>query len=201
LTQLICPTDPTAVVLLSTAGPSYSSEANYGLINYACNVMIFTPNPKSLAASMPNGTSNSVIIGERSASCRSMNADSHQSSYYWVHWAYVQTMANAEQAAAGFGWTTTTMPTKPPSEYPAFPVSYQGGCPGADFSYGNLTMQVQPTPDTCTSEVTQTYHSGGMQVGLGDGSVRTVSGNISVATWRTACSDPSYWGQVLGTDW
>jgi len=40
-----------------------------------------------------------------------------------------------------------------------------------------------------------------MQVGLGDASVRSVSGNISLRTWRIACNDPPLVGQVLGSDW
>jgi hypothetical protein len=40
-----------------------------------------------------------------------------------------------------------------------------------------------------------------MQVGLGDAGRRTVSGSVSLTTWRIACNDPPLSGQVLGPDW
>jgi len=42
-------------------------------------------------------------------------------------------------------------------------------------------------------------HAGGVNVLLGDGSVRFASNNISLATWR-ALSSPQG-GEVLGGDW
>jgi prepilin-type N-terminal cleavage/methylation domain-containing protein len=109
------------------------------------------------------------------------------------------------------------------------PGFFQGGCPGADFddSYTapitgkNIQiMQVQPTqglppggntlgsypgvsidPRGCDSILTQTAHQGGMTVGMGDGSVRTVSPSVSPRTWRIVGNDPAYQGQVVGSDW
>jgi hypothetical protein len=66
---------------------------------------------------------------------------------------------------------------------------------------GTLPFQVAPTLAACQNLTCQTGHPGATQVGLGDGSARAVSGSISAATWRTACNDPQYAGQVLGPDW
>jgi hypothetical protein len=38
-----------------------------------------------------------------------------------------------------------------------------------------------------------------MVVGIGDGSVRIVSGGISATTWNNACYNPT--GVPLGSDW
>jgi hypothetical protein len=38
-----------------------------------------------------------------------------------------------------------------------------------------------------------------MQVGLGDGSVRTVTSGVSTDTWYYACNPAD--GQLLGSDW
>jgi hypothetical protein len=38
-----------------------------------------------------------------------------------------------------------------------------------------------------------------MQVGLGDGSVRSVTSGISLATWQAACHPAD--GVPLGSDW
>ena len=63
---------------------------------------------------------------------------------------------------------------------------------------GGIPFQVAPTLAACSSAVTQTAHQA-MMVGLGDGSVRSVSGSISVITWVNACTPCD--GNVLGSDW
>jgi prepilin-type N-terminal cleavage/methylation domain-containing protein len=190
--QVICPADPTAPGdgLIPTGAPG--GTAGWAVMTYAANVEVFTPSPKSLTNAMPNGTSTTTLFAERFASCQASNAGSGNRGTYWLYWAYVQPMPGDEQAACGYGWTT--IPT-------ATAGGWSGGNPGADYSVGNLTIQVRPTPAACTSAVTQTGHTAGMQVGLGDGSVRTVSGSISPATWRTAGNDPAFQGKVLGPDW
>ena len=51
----------------------------------------------------------------------------------------------------------------------------------------------------CTATRANTPHTGGMQTGLGDGSVRTLGRGMSLTTYRAA-SNPSD-GVVLGSDW
>ena len=68
-----------------------------------------------------------------------------------------------------------------------------------DTTPGTVPFQVQPTPNLCDVTVTQSADTGVMQVGLGDGSVRTLSRSISVATWLTANTPNS--GVPLGSDW
>ena len=53
--------------------------------------------------------------------------------------------------------------------------------------------------DPCTATRANTPHSGGMQIGLADGSVRTLGGGITLDTYRAA-SNPAD-GLVLGSDW
>jgi prepilin-type N-terminal cleavage/methylation domain-containing protein len=182
--NFICPADATAPGngLIPSGG-----TANYSVNSYVGNVLVFTPTPKALLNAMPNGTSNTAMIAERYINC---NINGNNNSRYWSYWAYIQASPGSCRAAAGFGWTTA---------YP--PALYSGGDPQGDYSAGNLTFQVAPRLTDCTSAVTQTAHVGGMQVGIGDGSVRTVSGSISVVTWRTVCNDPRYSGQVPGSNW
>jgi prepilin-type N-terminal cleavage/methylation domain-containing protein/prepilin-type processing-associated H-X9-DG protein len=45
----------------------------------------------------------------------------------------------------------------------------------------------------------RSYHSGGVNIGLSDGSVRFVSDGVSLATWRAVGSRGG--GEVLGPDW
>jgi prepilin-type N-terminal cleavage/methylation domain-containing protein/prepilin-type processing-associated H-X9-DG protein len=61
----------------------------------------------------------------------------------------------------------------------------------------------QPAPNpwqsACDPTRAATPHSGGINAGLADGSVRTVSNGTSAATWWAACTPSG--GEVLGQDW
>jgi prepilin-type N-terminal cleavage/methylation domain-containing protein len=59
--------------------------------------------------------------------------------------------------------------------------------------------QFQPTLAACDFTRPQGLFSGGIMVGLGDGSVRLVNTGISQATWTTAMVPSS--GVPLGSDW
>jgi prepilin-type N-terminal cleavage/methylation domain-containing protein/prepilin-type processing-associated H-X9-DG protein len=229
---LICPSDPTVPGnYLTTSGNlvngiKVKSEAGFAVTSYAANVLVFTPTPKSLVNSMPNGTSNTSLFTERYTFCYANGFgsgqgtidDSHQDNYYWTHWGYIQCGGGDEQAAIGYGWLTV---------YRELGIYFQGGCPGADYddfytsskTGSNIQiMQVQPTmnpptaalntgtvgtadPRGCDSLLTQTAHQGGMNVGMGDGSVRSVSPSVSPRTWRIVGNDPAYQGMVVGADW
>jgi prepilin-type N-terminal cleavage/methylation domain-containing protein len=64
-------------------------------------------------------------------------------------------------------------------------------------------FQIAPPPSggtiPCNFSRANTPHTGGMQTGLGDGSVRTLGGGISLSTYRAACNPSD--GLVLGSDW
>jgi prepilin-type N-terminal cleavage/methylation domain-containing protein len=226
---LICPSDPNAGTGLSNTaavnGIKVSSYNNFGLCSYAANVLVFTPTPRTLIAAMQNGTSNTSIFAERYTFCYADGFgsgvgtldDSHQDNYYWANWGYIQPGSGSEQQAVGYGWLTAYKEGLGPNGG-----YFQGGCPGVDFdlSYvsaktgnSNQIMQVRPNmnpptgspvtttdPNGCTSLLTQTAHDA-MNVGMGDGSVRTVSPSVSPATWRIVGNDPAYQGKVIGSDW
>ena len=60
-------------------------------------------------------------------------------------------------------------------------------------------FQVQPTQAQCNVYVPQQIHSGGMNVLLMDGSVRSLSAGVSSNTWAFALTPAG--NEVLGTDW
>jgi prepilin-type processing-associated H-X9-DG protein len=60
-------------------------------------------------------------------------------------------------------------------------------------------FQVQPALKDCDPTVGQSPHPGGINVALGDGSVRLVADKISPQTWWHAITPNG--GEVLGPDW
>jgi prepilin-type N-terminal cleavage/methylation domain-containing protein len=60
-------------------------------------------------------------------------------------------------------------------------------------------FQTAPSPSACNYLVAQGPHTGVMNVGLGDGSVRSLSGSVSATTFWYACTPAG--GEILGSDW
>ena len=65
--------------------------------------------------------------------------------------------------------------------------------------YSQGKFQNMPAQEQCNPALAQSLDPAGILVGLGDGSTRLVSDNISPQTWGYAC-DPND-GQVFGPDW
>jgi prepilin-type N-terminal cleavage/methylation domain-containing protein len=132
-------------------------------------------------ATVPDGSSNTIATVE-------------QSGYY----------PGASQQQPGYGTGpnnnfqfTTSWP------YPAYFNTYGPHYPNPDFIRLGIstypapqmgTTPLQANPDTC-----QSYHTGVMTCALLDGSVRSVSASVSLATWRLAINPSD--GQPLGSDW
>ena len=58
---------------------------------------------------------------------------------------------------------------------------------------------VLPNGGRCDRRLASSPHTAGMNVGLGDGSVRFLTGTISPTTWANACNPQD--GLTLGNDW
>jgi prepilin-type N-terminal cleavage/methylation domain-containing protein len=146
----ICPSDPTVINGLSTSGQGTSS--------YAANYQVFGTGGSKIPSTFADGTSNTILFGERYASCGS----------YPIIWAYYSLYYYTPMFA-----------------YPGYT--------------GNGLFQTRPVPNQCQVSVTQKGHTAGMQVALGDGSVRTVTSGVSPTTWASAITPAG--GEVLGSDW
>jgi prepilin-type N-terminal cleavage/methylation domain-containing protein/prepilin-type processing-associated H-X9-DG protein len=75
------------------------------------------------------------------------------------------------------------------------------GCgPSGDTGIGGSYFQVLPTVQgTCDDCKPSSGHTGGINVGMGDGSVRFVAQGLSPATWWYTITPQG--GEVLGPDW
>ncbi len=185
-----CPSDPT----------TWNNHPNAG-INYAVNIAVLDPvSPKSISTSMPKGLSTTVLFAERYKLCQpstgghtdptwGSGTNGSDNGWWSIPGFGYQTYGNNH---GGFnGWNGGT-----------------GGCCWPDYtstglaSSGNVTgvpFQVNPSTASCNWYVTQGAHTGTMQIGMGDGSVRGVSTGVTVPTWVTACTIDS--PNTLGSDW
>jgi len=173
-------------------GPGMAASLNgpatrwaYG--NYAANYYVFgstvgttdaarVQGSTKFPAGLPDGTSNVVMFTERYGVCGiSGNVDG--SSTYCTLWGDATTAWRPVFCINNISKTTTA--------------AGYNGCG---------MFQVQPKSlSTCDNGLAQSPHTGGIQVGLGDGSVRFLTRNLTPATWEQAC-DPRD-GVPLGSDW
>jgi prepilin-type N-terminal cleavage/methylation domain-containing protein len=198
----LCPSD--------ASNPSHldaGSTDNYGPLyatgNYSANVLVFDPNPtsRSLTSAMPNGTTNTVMFGHRLEFC-----DFGSPGFGYNDWDATPDQTGTYHPQPGFGWDMYfTLRCPDPTMCYFGPNNVKGhGLNRLTKSYprfndGSLPFQIQPRPGSCDPVVLGSPHSGVMTIGLGDGSVRSVSPGISLTTWLNACIPDS--GQPLGNDW
>jgi prepilin-type processing-associated H-X9-DG protein len=163
----------------------YLQREGFGTCNYACNVMVFEPRgTNNISAQIPDGTSNQAIFCERYRNCSPDNA--HGGGCTLPAWAW-DTLVNG-----GDPWTSP--------EYGASNDGiWQMGATCAAFSYQTVAFQVGPSVQACNWYVTQGGHTGAMQIGMADGSVRGVDSSVSLQTWVNANTPND--GMVLGSDW
>jgi Protein of unknown function (DUF1559) len=144
----------------------------------------------SLTTAMPDGSSNTIMFAERYKNCSfSWQTDGTVCAWAWFPYGNSIFMP---YGFPGFG-----IPNDPNAAFWAALWGVENL--GPRYSFGNLPFQAAPSPSDCEPRVTQTAHTGGMVVGLGDGSVRIVSEGISVTTWVHACIPND--GNPLGSDW
>jgi prepilin-type N-terminal cleavage/methylation domain-containing protein/prepilin-type processing-associated H-X9-DG protein len=177
----ICPSDPSVP---GTQQALCSMGNTWGVASYAVNVQVVcrvdgngrlrsTQHYARLPASIPDGTSQTLLFAEKYAQCFNTNYP-----YGGNYWAY---------------YFTGGVNLQP--YHPGFAVSWNG------WSIGPMSkFQTQPRPynGNCDPTLASTPHSGGMQVAMADGSVRTLSSSITMYTWWYLCTPSG--GEVLPAD-
>jgi hypothetical protein len=144
------------------------------------NRVLSWQNGSSIPASFQDGTSNTILFAERYAVCNSTSTPlGLQRACLWDFWLPPAYLIDGP----GFFY------------FPYFAVPATNGDPLGPVSL----FQVRPTPGKCDSSRASTAHTGGMQVTLADGSVRTLSSGMSGTTWWAAVTPAG--GEVLGSDW
>ncbi len=176
----ICPSDASL--------PSNLQRYNYASTSYAANIVVFNPRgTASLQNSMPDGTSNTVIFGERFKRCEPTSG-----GYTGPAWAMAPQFVGHLWDSPVFGMREIGYVHDPNFSFAGTVLPLPGTSSGIPF-------QIAPAVTACTWQVLQTAHTGSMQVALGDGSVRGVSSAVSLTTWVRACHPND--GTAPGADW
>jgi prepilin-type N-terminal cleavage/methylation domain-containing protein len=229
LQVLLCPSDPTQSMVFPVPPPSnfyYQGNPNsvqgqqwFGPTNYASNEGVMRSDfCRSITSAMPGGSSNTVMIAERYLKCYqayigTWNYQSYvdgSGGYECVpNYGFTYGLYGGNESICWFGAVTTynTLYGVGGKEYSwsQFYPDYDNSTASGDANENGLTtpvipFQVAPSYKNSSLFITQTPHTSGMTVGLGDGSVRTVPGSIAVSIWRIACN-PLLPAQPLPGDW
>ena len=181
--MLVCPTDSS-----NAQGKSLTANGGaniWGISNYGGNNYVFGDPPASLPystgrkemnASVSDGLSNTVFFAEMYGTCGN-TGNANSSSTFGSLWADANSV-----------WR------------PGFNLGASKGGGGLAAYPPSPKFQTNPHYiNNCNFTVPQGIHPTGIMVGLGDGSVRFLSGSVSDATWQRAV-DPRD-GAILGNDW
>jgi prepilin-type N-terminal cleavage/methylation domain-containing protein len=181
----MCPSDPTigsGIPQGDWASGSYVANfqvfGNPGIGNTAYANAAGAPN---LRSSFTDGTSNTIIFAEQLA---------QRPSGHWLLWAHG-------------GWNDSYAPIFAYGSADGL-TPYNSGMDAGTGLVGLASVPyvgVNANPGLVSGDIDRAMaaHTGTMQVGLADGSVRGISSSISPATWWAACT-PQF-GDILGSDW
>jgi prepilin-type N-terminal cleavage/methylation domain-containing protein len=153
-----------------TMTPGLMLRSSYGQNGNVFREGYWAKNTLRFPASITDGTSNTIFFTDKLAECNSGNYPDN----YWPDWGPIVYSPDEGD------------PTGPPynTSYPP-------------------TAQIMPrmagSQAICNGGVSSSPHTAGIQVGMGDGSVRFVAQGISATTWWSALT-PNY-GDILGPDW
>jgi prepilin-type N-terminal cleavage/methylation domain-containing protein/prepilin-type processing-associated H-X9-DG protein len=146
-----------------------------------------------IPATFQDGTSNTILFAEKYARC---DGTGSPGGTWWMrgvlHGAKTLSPNDADDSypgdrlsavfGGGVGIDGTHWLSGPASKFLVRPPNF-----------------LQKPPGPCDKRVASTGHTGGMNVCLGDGSVRLLSQSMSATTWWAACTPAG--GETMGPDW
>lgn len=170
----VCPSDPTYQPGNPVQG--WGTTASYALNGQVFHGNRWTANYGTFPAYITDGTSNTVFFSEKEAVTQGKcPGEVFAIGYnFWSDWG--PTLAAADSGYNYYGYSS--QPQGVGVFYPQFsPTPVGQGCPNQASS----------------------GHTGGIMVGMGDGSVHFVGQGISSSSWWYAWTPQG--GEVLGPDW
>jgi prepilin-type N-terminal cleavage/methylation domain-containing protein len=190
----ISPGDPTVNQAIadegSTPAPlSYLVNAWNGLVpgptgTNASRSGAFRADKKWTLTRFKDGTSNTVLFTEGYTLCQLPKPPATTPAPLYRKWNATSITGMAVSYVSSN--TITTAPIVGPFQIQPSPTA-------AGLSNAN------PTGTGCSKFYAQSIYSAGIEVGMGDGSARTVANSISLATWNAVLTADNE--DMIGTDW
>jgi prepilin-type N-terminal cleavage/methylation domain-containing protein len=190
-----------------TSDPNYGTgqawSGGWAFNSYEANYQVFGNWPAGdngsnkagtakIPATFTDGTSNTIMWAEKWSKCGN---DTHGNGLgnLWAHgdWAH--------------SWMSMFAYGSPQPAPTGTPYCFGTNLPWGTIPCGTVgpasIFQVIPNPEFTACDPTRpsSGHTAGMNVGMGDGSVRFLAQGISPMTWWFACTPSG--GEVLGQDW
>ena len=191
-----CPSDPSLGNGLDWMPGDASYAGNFQVFGGTANTNSSTnwDGQARISATFQDGTSNTILFAEKYSRCDGTGLG----GTWWMRGVY--------HGAKSFNGLNG------PGSDDSFPgdrlsAVFAGGRghDGTVWKTGTASLfQVQPqrflsNPGPCDKRLASSPHTAGMNVCLGDGSVRFLAQGISATTWWRACTPNG--GEVLGPDW
>jgi len=176
----VCPSDPTMTDDRTTnSHPPLASGPGFAITSYSFNGQVFgetCPKPK-IPETFQDGASTTILLVERYAICgtngevRTWGDEAGNTPN--SECAYLVDAAADTPSVPGVGWVDLNV---------------------------HAVFQVRPQPSNClTSRTNSASPHESMNVLMADGSTHSVSGSVSVATWRALITPAG--GDIPGADW
>jgi type II secretory pathway pseudopilin PulG len=179
--------------------PTYPGDKKNHLTNYVANAQVFADSPH-LLRTFRDGMSQTIWLAEHYSRCTGVRFDYSAREPGHMSTIHRPTFADGGAILAGVN-EADVHPVVDPVSGKTVPSRL-----GATFQVaptlwlGTGDRPVRPTnPDACDWTIPQTPHRAGLQVGLADGSVRTISPRTRAETFWAAVTPSG--GEVLGADW
>jgi len=198
-------TDPTAEELESPASFMFNTQVfNYEYQYDYGNGSKYSYSSGYVLEKFTDGTSNTVMWAEGYARCSSTERYEYGKGEYYEYsygydrpWNYdpCKVKYSSETTYTDSPYTYVSKSTG--TIYPYFYAGVSSG--GVKGGGGTLAYEVRPPKGQCSYYAAQSTTSGGLLVGMCDGSVRSVSTSVSYNTFYAATTPNG--GEVLGSDW
>jgi prepilin-type N-terminal cleavage/methylation domain-containing protein/prepilin-type processing-associated H-X9-DG protein len=180
--------------LVANNDPSqYSYNGAITQTSYLLNDELFSGNYS--VGSIPDGTSNTIMIAEGWANCYGYNSTNTTTNgvttynttygYRTNYWGYYDTSYTSTYIFQSSTWN-----------------SNQTGTSSSDSKFvlvPGKSFQSNTTSSNCDASIPNSHSGGSVQVLMADGSVHGVSPGVSTATWAAAVTPAG--NDILGSDW
>jgi prepilin-type N-terminal cleavage/methylation domain-containing protein/prepilin-type processing-associated H-X9-DG protein len=208
-----CPNDSsTSGGLLTTenSNDSDTMELGQGITNYAINAQVATGTMK--LNQITDGTSNTVLFAERMGYCMGVNYPSiganpnlASTSYTYSFWARGPRNTTNSAWPDRSGVTSPWWWDNPAFDTPLLDSTHYGPRSDPNFrqNWNNVPnpggFQGGTFPGGCDYRRLNALHGSAMNVGLADGSVRTLNASVTATSWQIVCNPND--GLTPGSDW